>query len=213
MFEGKLALDDSLPDNPIEEKRPPEADMHNSMSIDKSLLENGERRLFETLFPYTENFRRKFQATLREQIESYKEKGGVMSDRIKDHLIEKDMLLPVLDLYSGEAALSFLQESNLSENTGMEVGKDLILVFQLPKPLAQFWWKGDPAGSSIGVNTDLGGAGVEWGKFYHDVMPTVWEFVGEIECESAVSIERINACGQHDPKSYYYVWKISEASA
>ena len=210
MHGNELILCNNLPNKPIEEKRPSETDMRNFTSIDTSSLEDNERRLFEAIFPFAEKFRQKFQATLRKQIETYREGGGIMSDRIKDYLLEKDMLLPRLDICSGEAALSFLQKTNLLDTTKFEVGKDLMLVFQLPKPLAQFWWKGDTSGSSKGVNVDLDGVGVEWGKFYHDIMPIVWEFIGEIECESNVYMVRVNDCGQHDPNLYYYVWKIVE---
>jgi len=85
----------------------------------------------------------------------------------------------------------------------------LLLVFQLPKPLAQFWWKGG-ADSWGNLAEDINDTAIEWGHFYRELMPVVWETQGRHENESGLYFQRVNDIGEHDPKKYYYIWEISE---
>lgn len=80
----------------------------------------------------------------------------------------------------------------------------VILIFNLPKPVAHFWWK----------EMDQSGVGlIGWGNFYRRLMPVVWEIVGLFSCESNLIFERINACGEHDPKKFYYIWRVGLAKS
>jgi len=201
---GGLEIGDSTDiGSKLTELRPNLLDVEGS----ESLLTN-ERSLINKLCYFSEKFSRSFSDRLREIIDDYRKNDGVMSERIRNFFEEKDLFEPSLRVLIGEKAGEFLNKNNLKAD--FVIGKDVILVFQLPKPLAKFWWKGDIGGSMAGVNREIKGVGVEWGKFYHDIMPLVWEFVGEMQCESDVYIERINNLGQHHPDEYYYVWKISK---
>ena len=109
----------------------------------------------------------------------------------------------------------------------------MIYVFNLPKPLAEYWHKGKIDSSQQGVEAE--GAPNEWGKLYREKLPTVWfikdytegkRYRADIEkdypallphAESLDSLQRdlrkvggahyrVNKLKQHDPKAYYYVW-------
>ena len=96
------------------------------------------------------------------------------------------------------------------EDCGFRVemdNKTLLVVFQLPKHLAQYWWKGGT--ESWGQESlDIEDSAIEWGHFYRELMPVIWEAVGRYENELGLDFERINSGGEHDPKKYYYIWKI-----
>ena len=98
------------------------------------------------------------------------------------------------------------------EEYGLDIetnGQNLLLVFQLPKPLSQFWWKGG-ADSWGDLSEDVQDTVIEWGHFYRELMPIVWEEQGRHENESGLDFQRVNGVGEHDPKKYYYIWEMSE---
>ena len=50
--------------------------------------------------------------------------------------------------------------------------QSLLIVFNLPKPLSHFWWKGGVEaddGLAVVVGPDI----TEWGLFYRQLMPVV----------------------------------------
>lgn len=145
-------------------------------------------------------------ASFENLIENYEKVIGEMPKEILEYLKEKNLMFPKFSLLVGNRAQKFLD----SVDYNVDVEGKILMIFNLPKPLAKFWWKGDVEGSTAGVNSEVDGAGIEWGYFYHNIMPTVWENVGFLECESDVYIERLNGIGDHDPDSFYYIWMVSK---
>lgn len=114
-------------------------------------------------------------------------------------------MLPNFTIASKNQARALLKEYRLYG----EINKQsLLLVFQLPKPLAHFWWKGG-TDSWGDLAEDVGGTVIEWGHFYRKLMPVIWEAQGRHENENGLLFYRLNDFGEHDPTQYYYVWKIS----
>lgn len=124
---------------------------------------------------------------------------------ITDYLCEQDLLLPTFIISRTENAELTLDKLGLE---GDIYPDEFFVSFQLPKPLAEFWWKG-------GINEyndkvkDIGQTSIEWRHFYTTLMHIVWKVQGFYENERNLIFNRINNNAQHDPKQYYYVWTIS----
>ncbi|HMB26344.1 MAG TPA: hypothetical protein VKP03_02920 [Patescibacteria group bacterium] len=150
----------------------------------------------------SEDFKQTFLALL----EQYKQDRRQISQKILDYLLEKDFILPGFTIAGKEQTQTLLAEYEFYAEIDK---KNLLLVFQLPKPLAQFWWKGG-AESWGDRSLDIKDNAIEWGHFYRELMPVVWETQGRHENENGLDFFRLNAVGEHDPKKYYYMWEMSE---
>jgi hypothetical protein len=150
----------------------------------------------------TEDFKQTFLSLL----DQYRKERRQISQKIVDYLLEKNFVLPNFTIASREQAEALLEEYGLGGNINE---KNLLLVFQLPKPLANFWWKGG-ANSWGDLALDIKDTAIEWGHFYRELMPVVWETQGRHENESGLDFQRVNGVGEHDPKKYYYIWEMSE---
>jgi hypothetical protein len=124
-----------------------------------------------------------------------------ISPRIREYLEIEGMDLPTFDLYEKKEADEALQKFGFNREK-IETGNFLV-VFNLPKPLSQFWWKGD-AESWDSKSKDVRTMVIEWGRIYRLIIPIIWNAVDN----SPSTMERINPCGMHDPKQYYYLWEI-----
>jgi hypothetical protein len=164
---------------------------------------------------FCEVLSKNFQAKFQEILVEYKKNQKLLSDKIIDFLKEKELDLPKFALHS-----SMVAEELLDNDLGLEdyngcidyeiknrEGK-IIIVFNLPKPLAQFWWKGGTE-SWGSAGADIEASGIEWGDFYRELMPTVWETQGLYANEKGLNFERINFVADHKPDKYYYIWQVS----
>jgi hypothetical protein len=124
-----------------------------------------------------------------------------ISQRIREYLEIEGMDLPTFDIYAKDEADALLQEFGL-KGEKIEMGNFLV-VFNLPKPLSHFWWKGGTESWGSG-STDVRKMVIEWGRIYRSIIPIVWNAVDDGTC----AMERINPCGMHDMKRYYYLWEI-----
>lgn len=116
-----------------------------------------------------------------------------------------EMNLAQFSMFDGDSAISKTIEYGLDK---MEDENGLMIVFNLPKPIGQFWWKGG-TGLWGEQAVDVDGKVIEWGFFYRKLMDTVWETIGYYESETPLVLRRLNAIGDHDPKNFYYVWEVS----
>ena len=160
--------------------------------------------LRENIHTFTEDVANTFQQTFKLLLEEYKKRTDLPSDEIIAYLANNKLDKPNFIVASnGENLLAELGFSN------ERVNADQIPVsFQLPKPLAQFWYKGG-TDSWGDLGRDVGPNITEWGHFYRKLMEIVWEKIGYYESEKGLVFERVNGIGDHNPKSYYYIWKIS----
>ena len=130
---------------------------------------------------------------------------AVIFQKIIDYLLEKKFDLPNFTITHGVRAEETLKEIGLD---GKIEEKNLLILFQLPKPLSFFWWKGG-ADSWGSLAEDIKGSSTEWGHFYRELMLVVWEMQGYYENEKGLCFNRLNEIGEHDPLKFYYVWEIS----
>ncbi len=175
------------------------------------LLEEGELGVegsmcLEKIRSFCHEVSEEYKEEFLSLLDTYRKEGHLISSKIIDYLMEKKFNLPQFIISQGERANGLLSDFELD---GKINDQNLLLVFQLPKPLAQFWWKGD-IGSQGEMSKKIDNAAIEWGRFYRELMPIVWEAQGRQENENNLDFRRINKFGQHDPKKYYYVWEISD---
>lgn len=174
--------------------------------ISKAELKPETRDLIDTTREFCLDLSNKFKERFLELLEEYHQQRRAIPSEILNYLKEKKFDLPKFTIAQGEEAGKLLKECGLySRNC---VGDDvLILSFQLPKPLAQFWWKGGAknwGSRAVDINDNT----IEWGYFYRELMLEVWGMQGFYENEKKIGFQRINDIGEHDPKRYYYVWYV-----
>lgn len=146
-----------------------------------------------------------FKQTFLSLIEQYRRERRQISKKIVDYLLEKKFVLPNFIIANKEYARALVEKYELDENINEQ---NLLLIFQLPKPLAQFWWKGG-ADSWGNKSIDIKDQAIEWGHFYRELMPVVWKMQGYYQNESGLNFQRVNGVGAHDPREYYYIWEMS----
>lgn len=174
--------------------------------ISEHELTSETRHNLETVRSFCAELSEEFRQAFLLLLEQYRRERCLISQKIVDYLLKKNLVLPTFVIANGERAHGVLNEYKLN---GDVTAHSLLVAFQLPKPLSQFWWKG--GADSWGSGSEhLGSAVIEWGHFYRELMRVVWETQGYYENEYSLRFERINSVGEHDPKKYYYVWEVSE---
>ena len=169
-------------------------------------LDSETKRCLEKTRTFCSELSEEFKQTFLSLLEQYRNERRQISQKIVDYLLEKKFDLPNFTIAYGEKVQELLEEYGLDIETN---GQNLLLVFQLPKPLSQFWWKGG-ADSWGDLSEDVQDTVIEWGHFYRELMLVVWEEQGRHENESGLDFQRVNGVCEHDPKKYYYIWEISE---
>lgn len=174
--------------------------------VQENELDVETKRCLDKTRVFCSELSEEFRQTFLSLLERYRNERRQISQKIVDYLLEKNFDLPNFTIAHGEKVQELLEEYGLDIKTN---GQNLLLVFQLPKPLSQFWWKGG-AGSWGDHSVDMQDKVIEWGHFYRELMPIVWEEQGRHENESGLDFNRINRVGEHNPKKYYYIWEMSE---
>jgi hypothetical protein len=135
---------------------------------------------------------------------SQKRRERKISQKFLDFNIEKELDLPKITITNGKKAQEMLEELGFEDRISPE---NIILVFQLPKPIANFWWKGKSR-LNTSWEKETNGIVLEWGKIYRGLIPTVWELINKYEEEGNLEFWRINEIGEHSADEYYYIWEI-----
>ena len=174
--------------------------------IQEQELDDETKRCLDKTRVFCSELSEEFRQTFLSLLEQYRNERRQVSQKIVDYLLEKNFDLPSFTIAHGEKVHELLKEYGLNTETN---GQNLLLVFQLPKPLSQFWWKGG-SDSWGDLSEDVQDTVIEWGHFYRELMPIVWEEQGRHENENGLDFNRVNGVGEHDPKKYYYIWKMSE---
>ena len=113
-------------------------------------------------------FKEEFLKLLNDYVEARKNKKG--RQRILDYLVEKGFTMPSFAIYEAEKAAGVLGDLGLDRP--VINSQSLLIVFNLPKPLSHFWWKGGVEaddGLAVVVGPDI----TEGGLFYRQLMPVV----------------------------------------
>jgi hypothetical protein len=145
-----------------------------------------------------------YRTAMRLLMKGYQQKNPNFTDKIIQKMMERGYDAPDFSIYGSRSAAEFLSKQ---EDLGIEGFNDNFLVnFQLPKPLARFWYKGGEGTKSIPVKEGE----IEWGHFYRIAMPVIYSGVDRAQM-SGLFLNRLNQFGQHDPKKYYYLWETIAA--
>lgn len=140
-----------------------------------------------------------YRTAMRLLMEGYQQKNPNFTDKMMLKMTERGYDMPDFSIYGSRAAAEFLAKQ---EELGIEgFNYNFLVNFQLPKPLARFWYKGGSGTKSIPVKEGE----IEWGHFYRMAMPVVYSWVNRAQM-SGLFLDRLNQFGQHDPKKYYYLW-------
>src|SRR3989339_1526103 len=161
---------------------------------EKELNVEMKRRL-EKIRTFCNELSQDFKQTFLSLLKQYRHERREIYQKIVDYFIEKNFVLPNFIITNGKQARALLEEYGVDGNMNEQ---NLLLVFQLPKPLAQFWWKGG-ADSWGDMSVDIKDQTIEWGHFYRELMPVVWETQGRHENEKGLNFQRKNNIGQHNP--------------
>lgn len=176
-----------------------------------------QRSLWNRVQEYTSEASDAFHRELEGLLDAYTYGGGEgMRPEIREFLMQHGLTFPEYKFRFGEEGRKMLDELGIGEDVCALHGAEGVLIFQLPKPLAEYWWKSSARLDSSSLHErdnyrkpeDYGGMVIEWGKIYSNVMPAVWEVVDRYNSEGDIRFDRINDVGQHDPKEYYYVWVV-----
>lgn len=176
------------------------------LGVDESALSDEKRRLLADLIDFAQTTSIEFQEAMQTIMKEYSENRGsrVFTDQMKRKMVEKGYDLPIFKILDGAKATEFLSHVDPEWPRNEEA---FVLAFNLPKPLSRYWYRGGVDSWGEG-GVEIGEDKVEWGHFYREVMPVIWDAVGFEECEGAINFVRINDYSQHDPKLYYYVWEV-----
>ena len=181
-------------------------DIYDLTGSNIELARNPERKeLVKLAREFAEDMQKLLKNRLGELIVESQQHPTSISPEIIAYMEKTGMNLAQLSVFEGDDAQSKTLEYGIDK---MEDENGLMIVFNLPKPIGQFWWKGG-TGLWGEQAVDVDGKVIEWGFFYRKIMETVWETLGYYESETSLNLRRLNAICDHDPKNFYYVWEAS----
>lgn len=179
-----------------------------------------QAKLWLAVNEYVKEASQTFHDRLVDVLIEYQYGSGMISDKILIYLEKQKLIYPNFTFRFGKQGEELLKNIGLADRAERINPDQGVLVFQLPKPLKEFWWKStervaegrrrDYVIEKIKDVRPLDDTAIEWGKIYDRIMPTVWEVRDRYEAEGKLFYERINWAGEHDPDEYYYVW-VTEA--
>ncbi len=141
-----------------------------------------------------------YRTVMRLLMNGYQQKNPNFTDKMIQKMMERGYDVPDFSIHGSQSAQEFLSQR---AELGIDSFSDNFLVnFQLPKPLAKFWYKGGNGSKSVPVKDGE----IEWGHFYRMCMPIIYNGVDRSQM-SGLYLNRLNSFGQHDPKKYYYLWE------
>lgn len=149
---------------------------------------------------FAQNTSKVYRTAMRLLMKGYQQHNPNFTDKMMQKMMERGYDVPDFSIYGSQAAQEFLaQQSELGIDGSSE---NFMVNFQLPKPLARFWYKGGSGSKSIPVKDGE----IEWGHFYRMCMPVIYSGVDRAGIQG-LYMNRLNQFGQHDPKKYYYLWE------
>lgn len=150
---------------------------------------------------FSYDFREEFVHAFEEVITG----SPASKERILAFLKERKMDLPRFTVCDGHFAVALLRKFGFPNPQLAE--HRVLVVFNLPKHLARYWWKGDGQWGKGGQETH--GTVMEWGSLYRKLMPIVW---GHVDRDAhGLQFLRQNVRGDHDPQQFYYIWEVRKA--
>jgi hypothetical protein len=171
---------------------------------------NDKKELLTDVYKFIKNITQDFNNEFACLIKEYFNKRTIKSKRIENYLDKYENRIPSFLVYDFEEGLKWLEKNKLVNDVSEHMfnEEDVMVIINLPKPMAQWWWKGgDESWGNLGQKVD--NTVIEWGHFYRECMDSIWNNINELAEEKHVEMYRLNDVGQHNPSEYYYIWSIS----
>lgn len=141
-----------------------------------------------------------YRTVMRLLMTGYQQKNPNFTNKMIQKMMKRGYDVPDFSIHGSQSAQEFLAQK---EELRIDSFSDNFLInFQLPKPLAKFWYKGGNGSKSQPVKDGE----IEWGHFYRMAMPMIYNGVDRAGMQG-LYLNRLNQFGQHDPKKYYYLWE------
>lgn len=149
---------------------------------------------------FAQNTSKVYRTAMRLLMKGYQQHNPNFTDTMMQKMMERGYDVPDFSIYGSQAAAEFFAQQ---QELGVDgFSENFMVNFQLPKPLARFWYKGGSGSKSVPVKDGE----IEWGHFYRMCMPMIYSGVDRAGMQG-LYLNRINQFGQHDPKKYYYLWE------
>ncbi|HWQ40601.1 MAG TPA: hypothetical protein VN456_01025, partial [Desulfosporosinus sp.] len=167
----------------------------NEAELTPELLEN-----LQKVRTFAQSTSKAYRTVMRLLMTGYQQKNPNFTDKMIQKMMERGYDVPDFSIHGSQSAQEFLSQR---EELGIDsFGDNFLVNFQLPKPLAKFWYKGGNGSKSQPVKDGE----IEWGHFYRMAMPMIYNGVDRVSMQG-LYLNRLNQFGQHDPKKYYYLWE------
>lgn len=168
--------------------------------IDEANLTPEQLESLQKVRTFAQSTSKAYRTVMRLLMTGYQQKNPNFTDKMIQRMKERGYDVPDFSIHGSQSAQEFLSQR---AELGIDSFSDNFLVnFQLPKPLAKFWYKGGNGSKSVPVKDGE----IEWGHFYRMCMPIIYNGVDRSQM-SGLYLNRLNSFGQHDPKQYYYLWE------
>ena len=173
--------------------------------IQKTELTPQEKERLDKCIDFAISVTASFKSDFLFLLEQYNKQHPVLTEQIYKYAREHDgFSLPEFKILDSKSAEKFMDSFGWQGSRPAE--GEFLLVFQLPKFLANFWWKSGRTSSEKRPANQH--SQIDWGDFYYGLIPIVWGEIEEYEYEHNLRLRRINDIGQHDQKNYYYMWSV-----
>lgn len=176
--------------------------------IESSSDSKEKDRLRQSVEQFTKRLIENFQHSFHILFEKYQQTHPLPLDKILLFLKERELDRPKFDFYPPPHAKQAAKLLGFDVDLHSQEG---VLKLCLPKPIAQYWWKGkssawiDDQNRSIDINHSA----LEWGFFYRELVPPLWKEQRREHAEGELDILRINPHGVHDPKHFYNLYRVA----
>jgi hypothetical protein len=179
------------------------------LELDIESLTDRERELLDEVLQFLGETSTGFRKEMWQILNYFREHSTAFTERIYQEVLERGYDSPKFTVFDKTGGDEFLKEIGVNDEVR---NGGLMIVFNLPKPLAQWWWKGE--GDWGDLSEEVHGMSTEWGIMYREVLPVIWEHKDEVDynADSPIELYRINGIGAHDPLKFYYIWEVNLTS-
>ncbi len=166
-------------------------------------------RLVEVSSELASNIKQAYEQHFRQAIDTYRQEVGPFPQKVEDYLEKMEWFKPSIGLLTATEAKEKLGQLEFMYEAESWHNNDMLMVFNLPKPLAQYWNKYGTE-EHPQQRQKINGMALEWGYFYRTLSQIPWNSVNQVaQSNERIEINRINQIGQHS-KDYYYLFRLTE---
>lgn len=192
-------------------------EIHGVRLLDKQQrLEPALQELHDRVVQFAIRLADSFKTAFTEELGTYRARGGKVSEQIEQYLRDNKLVHPHIDILNRAQFESLLEAINYPPYPP-DKGDSLYVVYQLPKPLAHFFFKFDKEAHNprrTEAQFLRRPRMIEWGYLYFRVHNNaIYEMRERLAKELDLGMIRVNPIHKHDPNNYYYIWKIEPAEA